>query len=302
MCTKWKPEGEFHKDRARKDGLKIRCTECSSAYERERKRKNGEYLGKNLKFEQRHRTYRGVKQKLCGRCNEWKKETEFYKHRRERDGLNFYCKDCTNEKARKVREKKRKEKGILGYEDRHRTVNGVKQKLCVSCKQWKSEIEFHRNRAAKDGLNSRCRVYCNGVKAANQNGKVLRRNLLYDESHRVFRGVKQKLCSYCRKWKDENSFYKGRRKKDGLSARCKECSKKYARERYTPKTKRLGSYLKYEERHRTVKGIKEKLCSECKKWKKETEYYRNRSAKDGLYSQCKKCTYKPTKKATQALN
>ena len=68
MCEKWKPESDFHKDRARTDGLKIRCKECNRIYDRELKIKSGKYLGKNLKFEERHRTFRGVKQKRCTKC------------------------------------------------------------------------------------------------------------------------------------------------------------------------------------------------------------------------------------------
>jgi hypothetical protein len=42
--------------------------------------------------------------------------------------------------------------------------------------------------------------------------------------------VKQKRCCKCKKWKAECEFYKMRMHKDGLAARCKECSNKATNE------------------------------------------------------------------------
>lgn len=49
---------------------------------------------------------------------------------------------------------------------------------------------------------------------------------------------------------------------------------------------------------RTVQDVKQKRCSACKKWKDETQFYRNRRSKDGLKSRCKKCSSKAVKKGT----
>ncbi|MHC4106224.1 MAG: hypothetical protein ACYSR9_14875, partial [Planctomycetota bacterium] len=43
------------------------------------------------------------------------------------------------------------------YEEKHRTVNGVKQKRCTKCEKWKKESEFGKHRTSKDGLRTRCR-------------------------------------------------------------------------------------------------------------------------------------------------
>jgi len=43
------------------------------------------------------------------------------------------------------------------YEQRHRVVGGVKQKLCRKCKEWKAESEFHKNSASRDGLAGACK-------------------------------------------------------------------------------------------------------------------------------------------------
>jgi chromosome segregation ATPase len=44
------------------------------------------------------------------------------------------------------------------YEDEHRVVDEVKQKLCRKCGQWKPEAEFHKNASRKDGLARWCKV------------------------------------------------------------------------------------------------------------------------------------------------
>jgi hypothetical protein len=52
------------------------------------------------------------------------------------------------------------------YDDIHRVADGVKQKLCRKCKEWKQESEFHKNASCKDGLAGMCKV-CK-AKAARQ--------------------------------------------------------------------------------------------------------------------------------------
>lgn len=44
------------------------------------------------------------------------------------------------------------------YDDLHRVVDGVKQKLCRKCKEWKPESEFHKNASCKDGLAVSCKT------------------------------------------------------------------------------------------------------------------------------------------------
>jgi hypothetical protein len=54
--------------------------------------------------------------------------------------------------------------------------------------------------------------------------------------------------------------------------------------------------LRYEDRHQVVNGVKQKYCRKCKRWKSETEFYKDKLIKDGLMGRCKKCSYKPAKK------
>jgi len=119
----------------------------------------------------------------------------------------------------------------------------------------------------------------------------------YIESHRTVRSRKQKLCTKCKKWKDESQFCINRKSKDGLQWRCRNCESKYARKRYERISKGARRNLRYEDCHRLVNRVKEKLCRKCRKWKSENEFYKHRSKKDGLMSRCKKCTYKPAQKS-----
>ena len=50
------------------------------------------------------------------------------------------------------------------------------------------------------------------------------------------------------------------------------------------------------DRHRVVRGVKQKLCTKCGKWKKLTEYYKSTSEKDGRMCSCRKCNYNPARK------
>ncbi len=119
----------------------------------------------------------------------------------------------------------------------------------------------------------------------------------YEESHRTIGGVKQKLCCRCKLWKKESLFYRNRRTKDGLQWRCKECESIYFRKRYKRIRNVKRTNLRYEERHRFVNGVKQKFCSKCKRWKSESEFYKDSAKKDGLMGRCKKCSSKAAKKS-----
>ena len=71
-------------------------------------------------------------------------------------------------------------------------------------------------------------------------------------------------------------------------------------ERKTP-----GRSKKYEDFHRVVDDVKQKLCRKCNEWKPESEFHKNASSKDGLAGTCKACKaeaakeYRRLRKATQ---
>jgi len=58
----------------------------------------------------------------------------------------------------KVLQEKGRVKRYYRYEERHRVVDGVKEKRCYRCKKWKAESEFYKRYSHKDGL----AVWCKG--------------------------------------------------------------------------------------------------------------------------------------------
>ena len=109
--------------------------------------------------------------------------------------------------------------------------------------------------------------------------------------------AEMKRCSKCKKWKDKSKFGKDSKNKDGLRYWCKDCVRAYMRERYKKEGRGLKTYYRYEESHRVVDGVKQKRCSRCKSWKAESEFYKNRSYKDGLKFLCKECSKKANRKS-----
>ena len=51
----------------------------------------------------------------------------------------------------------------------------------------------------------------------------------------------------------------------------------------------LRKGFRYDDCHRVVNGTKEKLCRKCRRWKGESQFYKNHCSKDGLVGWCKKC-------------
>ena len=120
------------------------------------------------------------------------------------------------------------------YEESHRTVNGVKQKRCTKCKEWKDESKFGKQRRSKDGLRHWC-FECRNKrrrKYYDRHRKTTRRNYSYEEAHRVVGGVKQKRCPKCKRWKAESKFSGAQGRKDGLATQCRNCASKTAAESY----------------------------------------------------------------------
>ncbi len=172
-------------------------------------------------------------------------------------------------------------------------------KQCTKCNKLKSKSEFSKNSNNKDGLKYWCKKCDREYKRRyyRKNRGPVKRYFRYEETHRTVDGVKQKRCTKCKKWKDESKFGKDRYRKDGLGDDCKDCVRAYMRERCKKEGKGLKKYYRYEECHRVVDGVKQKRCRRCKSWKTESEFYKNRSCKDGLQYRCKACANKATNKA-----
>ncbi|HUU20562.1 MAG TPA: hypothetical protein VMW72_25670 [Sedimentisphaerales bacterium] len=167
--------------------------------------------------------------KQCTKCRKRKDKSEFSKNRKNKDGLRYWCKKCCREyKRRYYRKNRGPVKKYFRYEERYRTIDGVKQKHCTKCKKWKDEIQFSKDSKNKDGLGYDCKdcVRAHMRERLKKEGKGLKQYYRHEECHRVVGGVKQKRCRRCKSWKTESEFYKGRSCKDGLQLWCKACSNK----------------------------------------------------------------------------
>ncbi len=65
-----------------------------------------------LPYAERHRVVGGVRQKLCNKCEEWKDESRFYKHRKQRDGLATRCKECSDKATNKCRSRRAAKRAV----------------------------------------------------------------------------------------------------------------------------------------------------------------------------------------------
>lgn len=133
-------------------------------------------------------------------------------------------------------------------------------KQCNTCKQWKDESEFWKDRTKKDGYASSC-IMCK------RHGKPRYTDLIKPT------GI-LKQCSRCKQWKDTSEFYKDKNKTDNLSTRCKVCCRTKHEIIKTTDRNELG----------------QKYCKFCNTWKFESEFYKNHSSKDGLGTRCKLCS------------
>ena len=126
---------------------------------------------------------------------------------------------------------------------------------------------------------------------------MTKRYYKYEEKHRTVKGVKQKRCPRCKKWKSETQYHKQSRTNDRLRSWCNDCNREDKRKLYREMGKGLKTYRRYEEYHRVVGGVKQKKCTKCKRWKTESEFYKTKRNKDGLQLTCKACSDKDTNKS-----
>lgn len=108
-CKERKDSSKFGKNPTRANGLRVWCKKCESEYARELYEKRIGSVKKYKSFKDLHRTAKGIKRKMCGKCLKWKDEKDFYKCSRHKDELAIYCKFCSNKATNQAR-KKRTEK------------------------------------------------------------------------------------------------------------------------------------------------------------------------------------------------
>ncbi|MER5933110.1 endonuclease VII domain-containing protein [Streptomyces sp. NPDC002054] len=92
-------------------------------------------------------------------------------------------------------------------------------------------------------------------------------------------------CRCCFKVLDPASFAADRSRPDGLQTRCRQCVSEYCAQRYRARRAAEGKQV----REKVEVPTGHKLCRTCGEVKPHGEWYRRKSAPDGLSSRCKAC-------------
>lgn len=148
--------------------------------------------------------------KKCNSCKELKLKIEFSKESRNKDKLNYYCKEC-EKKKRKKRQQKYRDYNLKNI------INFKGTKKCSGCKEIKLKIEFNEFFGNKDGLDIYCKE-CNKNNCKKQRQKNKKNNL---KNGINYEGTQK--CLKCKEIKTKTKFSENLFNKSGLHYYCKEC-------------------------------------------------------------------------------
>ena len=95
--------------------------------------------------------------KICPCCNQVLGVVMFASNRRNKDGLQNYCRVCMSEKVKASRLRRQGKKPKIELKAHPSTVQ-VTEKECRRCGETKPAIDFPANARISDGLHSYCRV------------------------------------------------------------------------------------------------------------------------------------------------
>ena len=131
-CGEWKPLSEFYKRKERKSGYNSWCIDCCK----------DRYVKKQYPKPVRQRNYKDNKIgfKFCRSCGIEKPISEFYKKSSAKDGLDYRCKDCVNEKYNTTHPN-------VKHKEHHICKTGYS--FCTKCKTEKQDDEFFKNSDGK---------------------------------------------------------------------------------------------------------------------------------------------------------
>jgi hypothetical protein len=136
ICNLGKDASCYYKCRASKDGLGSYCKDCDLS---ERKRRH--------RYSESRESVTVPKVKVCPVCHIEKSGFDFYKTKRNRDGLKSCCKKCSSKVEKKCRDRNRDRENIFIPDT----------KKCPRCKLEILSKLFYRKPQNKDGLDSCCK-------------------------------------------------------------------------------------------------------------------------------------------------
>jgi len=183
--------------------------------------------------------------KKCRQCNIIKSFDSFDQHGTSKDGYEYCCKECKENKNNKVTEQKCAKCKVVKNIDKfekyrlsHRkiciecnteNVNNTEtnKKTCSSCKNELDLSKFSKSKSSIDGYYNYCSD-CGSKKCKEYKEKKKQEAKITP---------KEKTCADCKKTKETiENFYKSNTSKDGYKNRCKECQKEFDKKLYTSKT------------------------------------------------------------------
>jgi hypothetical protein len=144
-------------------------------------------------------------------------------------------------------------------------------KKCSVCKVEKSKEEFNKLKLSLDGLNYNCKTCDKQKRLKNEERLKNRSSFLFPD---------EKLCTKCQTIKSKNCFSHVKSRLDGLSSKCKECSKNYSANRRVKLSSRDLNLVEHPDT---------KHCPDCKLELNNKEFGRSIHNACGLNTYCKKC-------------
>lgn len=154
--------------------------------------------------------------KRCGRCDRTLQRDNFSRSRRERDGLQPWCRSCYADYQRERIDRLKA-----------RTVIPIPEsKRCPACGIEKPSTEFHKSRAAVDGLQPLC-AHCQLLTRRDyeaRRSEIVQLRQAEKQSRMPEAGA-QKACTKCGETKPLLAFYAHRGTKDGRGTYCSGCEK-----------------------------------------------------------------------------
>lgn len=157
--------------------------------------------------------------KICSCCRQELPISEFYAKKSQPDGLNCYCKKCTDDKKKKREEIKKQ----IPLEERKVS----EFKICSRCGRELPIDAFGISTTHSDGRSGYCKECIKKIALVQRSKNK--------EKHKDISYEGKLKCSVCGEIKDKTQFYVSRMNPTGFSCACKECASKQTKERYKDK-------------------------------------------------------------------
>jgi len=141
--------------------------------------------------------------KLCTKCKEVKFDSDFSVDRKNKDGLQCWCKACQSSVTRATRRRNNHSADVM--------IAQTKQ--CTNCEEVKLSSAFSKLTRSKDGL----QIWCKACQSESRQSKRIR------EGRNIRSRTKQ--CTKCQQYKPFSEFGVDNRNKDKKSIYCKECNR-----------------------------------------------------------------------------